>query len=180
MADRQDIQAPAWGASREPFMIIIVMGVSGSGKTTIGIQLAEALHWVFVDADDFHSASNIAKMRRGIALTDQDRKSWLSALRSQIDEWLKHDHQVVLACSALKAWYRHALLVDPSRMRMVYLKGSHELIAKRLARRKEHFMRPELLASQFDSLEEPDDALIVDIAQRPREIVRQIREQLDV
>jgi gluconokinase len=161
-------------------MIIIVMGVSGSGKTTIGIQLAEALHWVFVDADDFHSASNIAKMRGGIALTDQDRKSWLSALRSQIDEWLKHDHQVVLACSALKAWYRHALLVDPSRMRMVYLKGSYELIAKRLARRKEHFMRPELLASQFDSLEEPDDALIVDIAQRPRDIVRQIRVQLDV
>ena len=161
-------------------MIIIVMGVSGSGKTTIGILLARALAWRFVDADDFHSAANIDKIRRGIPLTDQDRQSWLSVLRSQIDEWLKHDHQVVLACSALKAWYRHELLIDPSRMRMVYLKGTYELIAKRLARRKGHFMPPELLASQFNSLEEPDDAFIVDIAQRPRDIVRQIRKQLDV
>ena len=161
-------------------MIIIVMGVSGSGKTTVGILLARALAWRFVDADDFHSAANIDKIRRGIPLTDQDRQSWLSVLRSQIDEWLKHDHQVVLACSALKAWYRHELLVDPSRMRMVYLKGTYELIAKRLARRKGHFMPPELLASQFNSLEEPDDAFIVDIAQRPRDIVRQIRKQLDV
>src|SRR5574338_407837 len=119
-------------------MIIIVMGVSGSGKTTVGILLARALAWRFVDADDFHSAANIDKIRRGIPLTDQDRQSWLSVLRSQIDEWLKHDHQVVLACSALKAWYRHELLVDPSRMRMVYLKGTYALIAKRLARRKGH------------------------------------------
>ncbi|WP_447600497.1 gluconokinase [Nitrospira sp. Nam80] len=161
-------------------MIIIVMGVSGSGKTTIGIQLAKALNWRFVDADDFHSAANIDKMRRGIPLTDQDRKSWLWALRSQIGEWLKQDHQVVLACSALKAWYRHELMVDPSRMRVVYLKGTYELIATRLARRKGHFMRPELLASQFNSLEEPDDALIVDIARPPRDIVREIRKHLAI
>ena len=161
-------------------MIIIVMGVSGSGKTTIGMQLAKTLQWVFVDADDFHPAANVEKMRRGIPLTDQDRKPWLSALRSQIGEWLQHNRQVVLACSALKAWYRQELLVDPSRIRLVYLKGTYELIAGRLARRKGHFMRPELLASQFDSLEEPDDALIVDIAQRPRGIVRQIRKQLQV
>jgi gluconokinase len=161
-------------------MIIIVMGVSGSGKTTIGTQLAKALHWIFADADDFHPAANIERMQRGIPLTDQDRKPWLSALRSQIGEWLKHDRQAVLACSALKARYRHELLVDPARMRIVYLKGTYELIAKRLVRRKGHFMRPELLASQFDSLEEPDDALIVDIARRPGGIVRQIRKQLDV
>ncbi len=161
-------------------MIIIVMGVSGSGKTTIGSRLAKMLHWTFVDADDFHPTTNIEKMRRGIPLTDQDRKPWLSALRSQIGEWLKHNCQVVLACSALKAWYRHELLVDPSHIRIVYLKGTYELIARRLARRKGHFMRPELLASQFESLEEPDDALIVDIAQRPSGIVQQIRKQLNV
>lgn len=159
-------------------MIVILMGVSGSGKTTVGTQLAKALHWTFVDADDFHSAANIEKMQRGIPLTEQDREPWLTALRSQIVRWLKDDHDVVLACSALKARYRRELLVDPSRMRMVYLKGTYELILRRLAGRKEHFMRPDLLVSQFDSLEEPNGALIVDIAPPPRDIVRQIRKKL--
>lgn len=161
-------------------MIIIVMGVSGSGKTTIGTQLAEALHWTFVDADDFHPAANVDKMRQGIPLTEEDRRPWLSALRSQIRAWLEQQRSVVLACSALKAWYRRELLIDPSRMRMVYLKGPFSLIERRLARRKGHFMGRELLASQYTTLEEPTEALIVDAALSPADIVQEIRKALNV
>lgn len=163
---------------RDPNMIIIVMGVSGSGKTTIGTKLAEALHWTFVDADDFHSAANIDKMHRGIALTEEDRRPWLSALRSKIREWLEQDRSIVLACSALKAWYRRELLIDQSRMRMVYLKGAYSVIERRLALRKGHFMNRELLASQYAALEEPTDALVVDAALTPPEIVQEIRKGL--
>lgn len=159
-------------------MIVIVMGVSGSGKTTVGTELAEALHWKFVDADDFHPPANVEKMQRGIALTDQDRRPWLSALRTQIAEWLEQDCSIVLACSVLKAWHRRELLVDPSRMRLVYLKGPYDLIERRLALRKGHFMRQDLLASQFDALEEPEGALVVDVALRPQDIVQQIRKEL--
>lgn len=165
---------------RAPNMIIIVMGVSGSGKTTIGTQLAEALHWTFVDADDFHPAANVDKMRQGIPLTEEDRRPWLSALRSQIRAWLEQQRSVVLACSALKAWYRRELLIDPSRMRMVYLKGPFSLIERRLARRKGHFMGRELLASQYTTLEEPTEALIVDAALSPADIVQEIRKALNV
>ena len=163
---------------RDPNMIIIVMGVSGSGKTTIGTKLAEALHWTFFDADDFHSAANIDKMHRGIALTEEDRRPWLSALRSKIREWLEQDRSIVLACSALKAWYRRELLIDQSRMRMVYLKGTYSVIERRLALRKGHFMNRELLASQYAALEEPTDALVVDAALTPPEIVQEIRKGL--
>ena len=165
---------------RVPNMIIIVMGVSGSGKTTIGTQLAEALHWTFVDADDFHPAANVDKMRRGIPLTEEDRRPWLSALRSQIRAWLEQQRSVVLACSALKAWYRRELLIDPSRMRMVYLKGPFSLIERRLVRRKGHFMGRELLASQYTTLEEPTEALVVDAALSPADIVQEIRKALNV
>jgi gluconokinase len=159
-------------------MIIIVMGVSGAGKTTIGTELAQALHWTFVDADDFHPPANIEKMQRGIALTEQDRRPWLLALRSQIEAWLKQDRRIILACSALKASYRRDLLIDPSRIRVVYLKGPHDLIVRRLAARKGHFMPPELLDSQFDALEEPEGALIVDVALPPQDIVQRIRKEL--
>jgi gluconokinase len=165
---------------RDPDMIIIVMGVSGSGKTTIGTQLAESLHWSFVDADDFHPAANVDKMRRGIPLTEEDRRPWLAALRAQIGQWLEQDRSIVLACSALKAWYRRELLIDPSRMRLVYLKGSYSLIEKRLARRRGHFMRRELLASQYAALEEPADALVVDAAPAPPDIVQEIRKGLNL
>jgi gluconokinase len=165
---------------RGPGMVIIVMGVSGSGKTTIGTQLAEALHWTFADADGFHSAANIDKMHRGIPLTEEDRRPWLTALRSKIGEWLEQGRSVVLACSALKAWYRRELLVDPSRMRMVYLKGSFSLIERRLALRKGHFMNRELLASQYAALEEPTEALVVDAALSPPDIVKEIRKGLNV
>lgn len=161
-------------------MIIIVMGVSGSGKTTIGTRLAEALHWTFADADDFHPAANVDKMRRGIPLTEEDRRPWLSALRSQIGEWLEQDRSIVLACSALKAWYRRELLIDPSRVRLVYLKGPYSLIEKRLARRRGHFMRRELLASQYAALEEPAEALVVDAALRPPDVVQEIRKGLNL
>ena len=164
----------------DPGMIIIVMGVSGSGKTTIGTQLAEALHWTFVDADGFHSAKNVEKMRQGIPLTEEDRRPWLSALRSQIAEWLEQNRSIVLACSALKTWYRQALLIDPSRMKIVYLKGPYSLIEKRLAGRKSHFMRPELLASQYAVLEEPAGALVIDAALRPADIVQEIKKGLSL
>jgi gluconokinase len=159
-------------------MIIIVMGVSGSGKTTIGTCLAAALNWKFVDADDYHPPANIQKMHRGSPLTEDDRRPWLAALRADIAEWLKEEVRVVLACSALKAWYRRELLLDPSRMQIVYLKGSYELFAQRLAARTGHFMRPELLASQFGALEEPERALIVDAALQPTDIVQRIRTEL--
>lgn len=161
-------------------MIIIVMGVSGSGKTTIGMQLAKALDWSFVDADDFHPPANIEKMSRGIPLTEQDRRPWLSALRSKIAEWLERDQCIILACSALKAWYRQQLLLDPSRMRIVYLKGPFSLIEWRLAARKGHFMRRELLASQYAALEEPGGALVIDAALRPQDIVREIKTKLSL
>lgn len=159
-------------------MIIIVMGVSGAGKTTIGTELAQTLHWPFVDADDFHPPANIEKMQRGIPLTEQDRRPWLSALRSQIEAWLKQDRRIILACSALKASYRRELVIDPSRILVVYLKGPYDLIARRLAARKGHFMPPELLDSQFDALEEPEGVLIVDVALPPQDIVQRIREEL--
>jgi gluconokinase len=161
-------------------MIILMTGVAGSGKTTVGMELAEALGWRFVDADDFHPPANIDKMQGGEPLTDQDRRPWLSALKSQIIQWLELDQQVVLACSALKERYRRELLVDPPRMRIVYLKGSYNLIERRLAARAGHFMRKELLASQFRELEEPKGVLTVDIARPPKDLVRQIREALQI
>jgi gluconokinase len=161
-------------------MIIIVMGVSGSGKTTIGTQLAEALDWTFVDADAFHPAANVEKMRRGVPLTEEDRRPWLSALRSQITEWLERHRSIVLACSALKAWYRRELLVDPSRMWLVYLKGPYSLIERRLAGRKDHFMGRELLASQYAALEEPEEAVVIDASLRPQDIIHQIKKRLDL
>jgi gluconokinase len=159
-------------------MVIIVMGVSGSGKTTIGTQLAEALDWTFVDADDFHPAANVEKMRRGIPLTEEDRRPWLSALRLHITEWLEGRRSIVLACSVLKARYRRELLVDPSRMRLVYLKGAYSVIERRLAGRRGHFMGPELLASQYAALEEPDEAVIVDAGLSPQDLVQEIRKRL--
>jgi len=161
-------------------MIIVLMGVAGSGKTTIGTRLAKTLGWSFFDADDFHSSANIEKMRRGMPLTEQDRQPWLRMLRERIAQWLDEDLDVVLACSALKKSYREQLLVDPSRVRLVYLKGPYALIQKRLIQRKRHFMPETLLASQFDQLEVPEDIVTIDITPRPQEIVRRIRKELQV
>jgi len=161
-------------------MIVIVMGVTGTGKTTVGKRLAEALKWDFSDADSFHPQANLEKMRRGIPLDEGDRMPWLMALQQAIDGWLQSDKNVVLACSALKAAYRQALWRDAKQMQLVYLKGSFEQIAQRLQERQHHFMNKNLLQSQFAILEEPDpnESIWVDIAQPLEAIVQQIVRRL--
>lgn len=159
-------------------MIVVVMGVSGSGKTTIGIRLAEVLGWPFYDGDDFHPPENVAKMRSGVPLTDADRAPWLSNLRSLIRSLLDEGRSAVLTCSALRRAYRAQLQVDEARVRFVYLKGSFDLIRARLQNRTGHFMPPALLASQFAALEEPEAALVVTIDQSPDAIVHAIRRGL--
>jgi gluconokinase len=135
---------------------LVVMGVSGSGKSTIGDKLAERLGWVYEDGDKFHPASNVAKMSAGLPLTDEDRWPWLQAIAHEIDRVCKAGDHVVIACSALKRAYRDILVHGRSDVRIIYLKGTQELIASRLALRKHHFMPPGLLASQFRTLEPPD------------------------
>ena len=160
-------------------MVIILMGVTGSGKTTIGHALAESIHWQFADADDFHSRANVAKMRAGIPLTDTDRLPWLASLHDAIAGWLKTQTNVVLACSALKQSYRQKLLVDPE-VKLVYLRGERELISQRLSQRHGHYMDPKLLASQFATLEEPRNAVVVDVDANVADIVAHIREALGI
>ncbi|MGB6475854.1 MAG: gluconokinase [Candidatus Sulfotelmatobacter sp.] len=158
-------------------MIAIVMGVTGSGKTSVGRLLAEQLGWEFADADDFHPRANVEKIARGIPLNDEDRGPWLERLRIQIANWIANGKNGVLACSALKRSYRHELTVGPE-VRFVYLKGSPELIAQRLRARRGHFADEKILASQFADLEEPETAVTVDISQTPGKIVAEIRERL--
>lgn len=160
-------------------MIVIVMGVVGSGKTTVGRFLASQFGWEFADADGFHSAANIEKIRRGIPLTDEDREPWLKSLRAAIDGWLKEKRNAVLACSALKRIYRQELNAG-AEVRFVYLKGSAELIAKRLHSRHGHFADEKILASQMADLEEPGEAVTVDISPTPEEIVSEIRAKLSL
>jgi gluconokinase len=156
-------------------MKIIIMGVSGSGKSTVGFMLAQELGWEFFDADDYHSDANRVKMSQGIALTDEDRAEWLAALQTI----LKENARCVLACSALKAAYRHILNVNHD-VRFVYLKGTYEQIRARLEKRAGHYMPVQLLKSQFEILEEPADALVMDIVHPPAEIIQTIRKGLDL
>ena len=158
-------------------MIAIVMGVTGSGKTSVGRLLAQQLGWEFADADDFHPSANVEKISHGIPLTDEDRAPWLDRLRIQITNWIVNGQNAVLACSALKRTYRQELSVGPE-VRFVYLKGSAELIAQRLRLRRGHFADEKILASQFADLEEPEAAVTVDISQAPEMIVAAIRERL--
>ena len=158
-------------------MIIVVMGVTGSGKTTVGTKLAARLGWLFADADDFHSAANKDKMHRGIPLTDADRFPWLAAMHEQIAKWIAAKQNAVLACSALKQIYRRQLWDGPG-VRFVYLKGSYDLIAERLCARKGHFADEHILAGQFADLEEPGDAIVVDISASPDEIASEICRRL--
>jgi len=153
---------------------IIVMGVSGSGKTSVGKTLAEKLGWNFYDADNFHPPANITKMKNGIPLDDSDRAPWLDALHDLISSNLKQNQPSVLACSALKERYRQKLMDGNDGMRLVYLKGSYELIWSRMSARKDHYMKPEMLQSQFEALEEPTNALVVDIALSMDEILGMI------
>ena len=160
-------------------MIILLMGVSGSGKTTIGKLLAETLNWKFSDADNFHTATNIEKMRLGIPLNDADRKLWLEDLQAAIKNWLQENKNVVLACSALKTNYRQMLMID-SCIQLVYLKGSFDVIENRLKARQNHFMTEKLLKSQFHDLEEPDNCICVDVSELPEVIVKKIRTALAI
>jgi gluconokinase len=142
----------------------LVMGVSGSGKTTVGRALANHLDWDFFDADDFHPQGNIAKITNGIPLDDSDRAPWLASLHDQLLSTLKSDSHPVLACSALKESYRMRLLEEIENVPVIYLRGSYDTIWPRLSLRVEHFMKPDMLKSQFEILEEPQDALILDVS----------------
>jgi gluconokinase len=153
------------------------MGPAGSGKTTVGELLAAQLGWEFADGDSFHSATNIEKMRRGVPLDDRDRIPWLNSIREAMESWDAQGRNVVLACSALKREYRRRLQIN-SNVKLVYLKGSYELLRERLHARKGHYAGEQLLASQFADLEEPSDAVTVDAARTPEEIVAEIRKQL--
>ena len=161
-------------------MIIILMGVSGSGKTTIGARLAQALGWPFYDGDQFHPPENVAKMQQGIPLTDEDRWPWLHALRAHIETCIYQGVSAVLTCSALKQAYRVYLIIDEAKVKLVYLKGDYDLIHERLAQRHGHFMPPGLLASQFAALEEPERGVVVDAVHPPATIVELIRQHLGV
>ena len=158
-------------------MIVIVMGTTGSGKTTIGTLLAKRQGWEFVDADDFHPPANVEKMKHGIPLTDADREPWLKALHDKIVQWNTEARNMVLACSALKKSYRDELRASPN-VKFVYLKGNYELFSQRVLARKGHFAKQDLLASQFATLEEPTDAITVDAAPSPEQIVTEVRRQL--
>lgn len=160
-------------------MIVILMGVTASGKTTVGRMLAAELGYQFYDADDFHPRANIDKMRRGIPLNDADRLPWLETLRDLVRCCLTEHRQAVLACSALKDAYRQYLLIDPQVM-LVYLKASQNLMRQRLLRRRGHYMNPALLESQFATLEEPKQAIEIDASLSPEEIVGAIRHQLQL
>src|ERR1700691_3079621 len=159
-------------------MVVIVMGVAGAGKTTVGRALAAALGWEFHDGDELHSEQNKRKMHRGIALDDADRAPWLSALRKLIETMLSDGRDGVVACSALKQSYRDELVVEPDAVKVVYLKGAKSVIEQRLRNRTGHFMNPDLLQSQFDTLEEPRDAIVVDAAAVPGAIVDEIKLRL--
>ena len=161
-------------------MIVVLMGVTGSGKTTIGTLLSERMHTVFADADDFHSSANKAKMAAGYALNDQDRQPWLETLNSLLLKWFEAGKGGVLACSALKDAYRKILVrgLPHSTFSFVLLDGSKELIAERLAERKNHYMNPKLLDSQFATLEPPTDALRIVNDLAPREVVDEIMKHL--
>lgn len=158
-------------------MIVVIMGVSGAGKTVVGEALAKMLHWTFVDADDFHPAANKDKMHRGIPLTDADRRPWLDALRHRIDTASASGENIVLACSALKHAYQE-YLGGHAPVHYVWLTGSEALIAQRLAGRTGHFMNPSLLHSQFATLEAPADALQIDVTPSPAAIAAEIQRKL--
>ncbi|PYT38121.1 MAG: gluconate kinase [Acidobacteria bacterium] len=158
-------------------MVVIIMGTTGAGKTTVGTMLAAQLNWQFADADGFHPPANIEKMSHGIPLNDADRAPWLAAMRKAILEWIAVGKNVMLACSALKRAYRDELRPSPE-IKIVYLKGSYALFAERIRQRHGHFAGEGILAGQFADLEEPVDAIMVDAAKSPEEIVAEIRKQL--
>ena len=160
-------------------MFYIVMGVSGSGKSTVGKLLSDRLYCQFYDADDFHPSSNIRKMNQGKPLTDSDRLPWLLELQKLITDTLDAEKTAVLACSALKENYRKIMAGNCStKVIWIYLYGDYETIQNRLKERRNHFLDARLLCSQFETLEEPKNALVVEVSQNPQEIVERIMKQL--
>ncbi len=159
-------------------MVIIVMGVAGSGKTTVGEQLAERLGWPYHEGDTYHPEANVAKMSQGHGLTDEDRGPWLQALREMIEEEDREGRSAVLACSALKRAYRRRLRPEDVDVRFVYLKAARPLLHERLFARKGHYAGADLLESQFAALEEPDDALTLSAELPPGTLVDRIIEGL--
>jgi gluconokinase len=156
--------------------VIILMGVAGAGKTTVGRQLAQQLNWQFCDGDSLHPQANIEKIRQGIPLTDDDRRPWLARIHEMLVDWIAHGERGVLACSLLKQAYRACVLNGHrDKVRLVYLRASPALLQLRLINRPGHFMGEGLLASQFEILEEPADALVVDASQPPEIIIRMVR-----
>lgn len=161
-------------------MTVLLMGPAGSGKTRIGKLLAAQLSWEFADGDDFHPPANIEKMSRGIPLTDEDRLPWLQSIHSAMQQWRAQGKNVVVACSALKRSYRELLGIGPDAryIKLVYLKGSYDMLLERLHSRTGHYMKEPMLASQLADLEEPTDALTIDISESPEVIVSEIRKRL--
>ena len=165
--------------SRAGSQAVLLMGVSGSGKTTIGEKLAAALGWSFRDADSFHPAKNVAKMSAGHSLTDEDRGPWLAAIRAYLEDCMARRESTVVTCSALKEKYRDAIISDPARTKLVFLQGDFDLIQKRMEHR-EHFMKASMLKSQFETLEPPRDALVLDIAHSPEALVAEVRRAFEL
>jgi|SRR5262245_37952322 len=159
-------------------MIVVLMGVSGSGKTTVGRLLADQLGWAFVEGDDFHPPANVAKMRRGEPLTDADRMPWLQSVRRQIDALARAGQSAVVACSALKQAYRDVLAAGRPEVRFVWLTAEASVLHDRLAHRVGHYMPPVLLESQLETLEKPVGVPVVDAMPPPAQIVETIRRQL--
>jgi carbohydrate kinase (thermoresistant glucokinase family) len=178
----QRMWSPALSTTIVKPVIAVVMGVSGSGKTTVSVLLSAALGCQFQEGDDLHPAANVEKMHSGTPLTDADRLPWLRKIGEEIDGWRARGESGVLTCSALKRAYRNIIIGDRSDVTLVYLRGSRDLIHKRMAARHEHFMPVALLDSQFATLQEPtpdEHPLTVDVGGRPAEIVAEIVRQLE-
>lgn len=161
-------------------IVIVLMGVSGSGKSTVGTALADILGWQFYEGDNFHSESNVQKMAQGIPLTDEDREPWLANLHNLIAEQIASEKPAIIACSALKQKYRDQFLEDNEGTMIVYLRGDFKLIDQRMHKRQKHYMKADMLQSQFDALEEPENAIVVSIEGEIDKIVDEIINTLDV
>jgi carbohydrate kinase (thermoresistant glucokinase family) len=182
VSQTQRKQSPALTNTTGKPVIAIVMGVSGSGKTTVAVLLAAALGCQFQEGDDFHPPANVEKMRSGQPLNDADRLPWLRKIAEEIDGWRARGESGVLTCSALKRSYRDIIIGDRADVTLVYLKGDYDLIHRRMAGRQKHFMPMKLLDSQFAALEEPtpdEHPIVVDVTARPPEIVADIVHQLE-
>ena len=176
--ERDPVAAKSW--ELRPPVIVLLMGVAGVGKTTVGLALAQSLGWDFRDADSFHSEKNIAKMSAGQPLDDQDRAPWLAAIAAHIKKTLGRGENGVVTCSALKASYRRAIMADDQNVKLFHLHGAPEIIRQRIEARKNHFMKPAMLDSQLAALELPQDALPLDVANSTPVLVEKIRASLNL